>query len=297
MQRLRTDTPDASIAESIGAFPVLTRLGAAPLPDPAVVARFLETLREVSYPGYHGPSAACATVDTQAFVADRVPALAAMAQQLVLASMGGAKGARAADAQRIAGEFIERIPAVRALLAADVEAAYRGDPSARSREEIVLCYPGLYALTVHRYAHELLKLDVPLLPRMMTEMVHAATGIDLPPGAEIGAGVFIDHGTGVVIGETCVIGEGCKIYQGVTLGVLRFERNPDGTPVKGVRRHPTLERNVTIYANATVLGGETIVGEGSTVASGVCLTRSVPPGHLVAGPRADIRVLPQPEAS
>lgn len=297
MQRSRTDLADASIADSIRAFPVLTRLGAAPLPDPAVVARFLEALREVSFPGYHGPSAACATVDTEAFVADRVPTLASLVEQLVLASTGGANGPRASSAPRVAAAFIERIPSIRQMLAADVEAAFRGDPSARSREEVVLCYPGLYALMVHRYAHALLTLDVPLLPRMMTEMVHAATGIDVPPGAEIGAGVFIDHGTGVVIGETCVIGEGCKIYQGVTLGVLRFDRNPDGTPVKGVRRHPTLEKNVTIYANATVLGGETVVGEGSTVASGVCLTRSVPPGHLVAGPRAEIRVLPQAENS
>lgn len=285
---------DSRLVESIRAQPALTRLGTALLPDPAAVARLLVLLREISFPGYHGPSAACATVDAEAFVADRVPALAALVEQLVLAGLGGRAQA---DARRVADQFMERIPATREMLAADVDAAFRGDPSARSREEIILCYPGLHALMVHRYAHVLLKLDVPILPRMMTELVHSATGIDIPPGCEIGAGVFIDHGTGVVIGETCVIGEGCRIYQGVTLGVLRFELEADGTPKKGVRRHPTLERNVTIYANATVLGGETVVGEGSTVASGVCLTQSVPPRHLVAGPRADIRVLPNREGA
>lgn len=297
MQHSGSQSLEARMAQSIRALPTITRLGVATLPDPAAVARLIAALREISFPGYHGPSAACATLETESFVADRVPALAHMVGQLVLSALGGPDGGRVADAQRIAAEFMNRIPHVRELLAADVDAAYTSDPSARSREEIVLCYPGLHALTVHRYAHELLLLEVPLVPRMMTEMVHSATGIDIPPACEIGRGLFIDHGTGVVIGETCRIGENCRIYQGVTLGVLRFEKNPDGTPRKGVRRHPTLENNVTVYANATVLGGETIVGEGSTVASGVCLTRSVPPRHLVAGPRADIRVLPAGESS
>jgi serine O-acetyltransferase len=262
------------------------------LPDVSQVKRLVLEFREISFPGFHRAGADEPPANADQFVAQRLPGLARLLELLVSASFGGQDPARAT---RIAEEVVDDIPRIRDLLAADVHAAFRGDPAARSLEEVVLCYPGLYALMVHRYAHELLLREVPLLPRMMTEIAHGQTGIDLPPGATIGRGVFIDHGTGVVIGETCVIGDGCRIYQGVTLGVLRFDRNPDGSLKKGVRRHPTLEANVTVYANATVLGGETIVGAGSTVASGVCLTRSVPPGHLVAGPRADVRVLPAPK--
>ncbi len=288
MQRTSTSAAEARVAESIRAHAVLSRLEGAPLPDADGVKLLIRALREISFPGFHRGAAEDVPADAETFVAERLPALAGLLHRLVRASLG----ADAARATAVCNEIIDGIPRIRDLLAADVEAAYRGDPAARSKEEVVLCYPGLYALMVHRYAHELLLREVPLLPRMMTEVVHGETGIDLPPGATIGRGVFIDHGTGVVIGETCVIGDGCRIYQGVTLGVLRFDKNPDGTLKKGVRRHPTLEANVTVYANATVLGGETVVGAGTTVASGVCLTRSVPPGHLVAGPRADVRVLP-----
>lgn len=299
MQRLLSDAA-AEIAASIRNHDVLSRLGRPPLPSVQEVRALVAALREISFPGYHtAKTGTDAPVppgepgeDAEALVARRLPPLARQLERLVQAAFAGENPARAVE---ITATVIRAIPRIRDLLAADVEAAFRGDPAARSREEIVLCYPGLYALMVHRYAHELLRHEVPLLPRMMTEIAHSQTGIDLPPGATIGRGVFIDHGTGVVIGETCVIGDGCRIYQGVTLGVLRFERNPDGSLKKGVRRHPTLENNVTVYANATVLGGQTIVGEGSTVASGVCLTRSVPPGHLAAGPRVDVRIIPTPK--
>jgi serine O-acetyltransferase len=176
-----------------------------------------------------------------------------------------------------------------------VEAAYRGDPAARSIAEVILCYPGITALTAHRFAHELWIREVPILPRMLAEIAHSATGIDIHPGAQIGRGVFIDHGTGVVIGETCTIGEGCRIYQGVTLGAKKFERDPDGSLRKGTKRHPTLGARVTVYAGATILGGDTVIGDGSVVAGGVFVMQSVPPGHLVANQKAQVRVLPHGE--
>ena len=188
-----------------------------------------------------------------------------------------------------------RIPAIRELLAADVQAAFRGDPAARTVAEVILCYPGIAAMTAHRFAHELWIREVPILPRMLSELAHSTTGIDIHPGARIGRGVFIDHGTGVVIGETCEIGDGCRIYQGVTLGAKKFERDADGSLRKGTKRHPTLGARVTVYAGATILGGDTVIGDGSVVAGGVFVTQSVPPGHLVANQKAQVRVLPHGE--
>ena len=148
-------------------------------------------------------------------------------------------------------------------------------------DEAILVHPGLQAMIVHRFAHELRAAGVPLLPRMLAEIAHAATGIDIHPGATIGGSFFIDHGTGVVIGETAVIGERCRVYQGVTLGARRFELEADGTIRRGYRRHPTLEDEVTVYAGATILGGETVIGARSTIAGSVFLTKSVPPDHVV----------------
>jgi serine O-acetyltransferase len=176
-----------------------------------------------------------------------------------------------------------------------VDAAFRGDPAARSVPEVILCYPGIAALTAHRFAHELWTRGATVLARMIAEISHSATGIDIHPGASIGRGVFIDHGTGVVIGETCAIGAGCRIYQGVTLGAKKFERDADGSLRKGSKRHPTLGERVTVYAGATILGGDTVIGDGSVVAGGVFVTQSVPPGHLVANQKAQVRVLPHGE--
>jgi serine O-acetyltransferase len=162
-----------------------------------------------------------------------------------------------------------------------VRAAFEGDPAATSWEEIILCYPGVYAVTVHRLAHPLHGLGVPLLPRMMSEWAHRQTGIDIHPGAGIGASFFIDHGTGVVIGETTHIGDRVKLYQGVTLGALSFPRNPDGTLVKGGQRHPTIGDDVTIYAGATILGGETVIGNGAVIGGGTWITGSVAAGARV----------------
>jgi serine O-acetyltransferase len=186
---------------------------------------------------------------------------------------------------------IRRLPAVRELLAADLEAAYEGDPAAKSFAEIVVAYPALHAIATYRIAHELYRLGVPILPRMMTEHAHDRTGIDIHPGARIGRRFFVDHGTGVVIGETTQIGDNVRIYQGVTLGA----RSPrHGEVLRGVKRHPTIEDNVTIYAGATILGGETVIGRGSVIGGNVWLVDSVPEETRVTmeAPRQRVRQRP-----
>jgi serine O-acetyltransferase len=177
--------------------------------------------------------------------------------------------------------FLERIPDVRRILATDVQAAYDGDPACKSLDEVIFCYPGLEAITVYRLAHVLYELDIPFVPRMMTEWAHSRTGIDIHPGATIGSHFFIDHGTGVVIGETTDIGQNVKLYQGVTLGALSFATDGEGNLVRGHKRHPTLEDRVVVYANATILGGNTVVGHDAVIGSSVWLTRSVTPNATV----------------
>jgi serine O-acetyltransferase len=189
------------------------------------------------------------------------------------------------EAAQIAARFLSSLPAVRSLLQSDVVAAYRGDPAARSIEEVLICYPGVKAITYHRLAHALHELGTPLIARMIAEAAHSATGVDIHPGARIGGSFFIDHGTGVVIGETAVIGERVRLYQAVTLGARRFEVGADGALVKGAPRHPIVEDDVVIYAGATILGRITI-GRGSTIGGNVWVTRSVPPGSTVSQARA-----------
>ena len=177
--------------------------------------------------------------------------------------------------------LINKLADIREMLEDDVRAAYDGDPAARSYDEVVFSYPGLYAITVHRVAHELYVQGVPLLPRLLSELAHSQTGIDIHPGAKIGRSFFIDHGTGVVIGETTVIGDHVKMYQGATLGALSFPRDACGALIRGVKRHPTIEDHVTIYAGAAILGGDVVIGRGSVIGSSVWLTHSVPPGTKV----------------
>jgi serine O-acetyltransferase len=179
------------------------------------------------------------------------------------------------DAEKMTKGWLARIPKIRRMLALDAQAAYDGDPAAKSIDEIIYCYPGYYAITVYRIAHELLELDVPLMPRIMSEHAHGLTGTDIHPGAKIGESFFIDHATGVVIGETSVIGDNVKIYQGVTLGALSFPKDERGRLIVGFQRHPTIEDNVTIYANATILGGETVIGKGVTVGANTFITKSI----------------------
>ena len=177
--------------------------------------------------------------------------------------------------------FFEKLPEVAACIREDVKAAYQGDPAAKSEEEIICAYPTFEALSIFRMAHLLYTLNVPLLPRMMTEYAHKTTGIDIHPGARIGHGFFIDHGTGVVIGETCVIGDYVKLYQGVTLGAKSFPTTSDGEIIKGIKRHPQIGSHVVIYAGATILGGDTVIGDGAVIGGNVWLTHSVPAGAIV----------------
>jgi len=178
-------------------------------------------------------------------------------------------------------QFAASLPEIRLLLDSDIRAAFEGDPAARSADEVLVCYPGIMAVTHHRIAHRLHRLGVPLIARMLSEIAHSATGIDIHPGAEISESFFIDHGTGVVIGETTIIGKHVRLYQNVTLGAKRFDMDEDGTLVKGNARHPIVEDDVVIYAGATILGRITI-GKGSTIGGNVWVTKSVPPGSTIS---------------
>jgi serine O-acetyltransferase len=189
---------------------------------------------------------------------------------------GGAHGGCHAAAELVVEEFFEELPNIRRALVLDMEAAFRGDPAAKSADEVILSYPGFQAITLYRLAHFFWTRQVPLIPRMMSNMVHSRTGIDIHPGAGIGESFFIDHGTGVVIGETTVIGRNVKLYQGVTLGALSVKKEEGGC-----KRHPTIEDDVTIYANAAVLGGQTVIGRGSTIGGNVWITESAPPHTII----------------
>lgn len=190
-----------------------------------------------------------------------------------------------ATAAQLSAQFIERLPELRRTLATDVEAAYYGDPAATCFGEIICCYPIIRAITNYRIAHELYKLNVPLIPRMITEMAHSETGIDIHPGAQIGSHFTIDHGTGVVIGATCIIGNNVKLYQGVTLGAKSFPLDENGNPIKGIPRHPILEDDVIVYSNATILGRITI-GKGATIGGNIWITENVPAGARIVQQRS-----------
>lgn len=225
-------------------------------------------------------------------------ALTRLRQQVLLelgfdARLRGAEPPLESAAAALVGAFARRLPAVRELLDSDVTAAFQGDPAARSVDEVLLCYPGLHALIRHLLAHELYRLGVPLIARVIAELAHAHTGIDIHPGAQIGEGCFIDHGTGVVIGETAILGRGVRLYQNVTLGAKSFPTDGEGHLVKGQPRHPIVEDEVVIYAGATVLGRITL-GRGSVIGGNVWLTRSIPPGSRIS--QADSQAHPAGEA-
>ena len=233
-------------------------------PNKETVIDLVQMLHRLVFPGYSREK-----FDVSALMQDVAESLS---RQSAIALGEEARG------RELSLTFLEKLPTIRALLQTDLQAAFDGDPAATSKEEIILSYPGLFAITVYRLAHGLQELNLPMIPRMMTEYAHSITGIDIHPGATIGSGFFIDHGTGIVIGETAVIGENVKIYQGVTLGGLSTR---GGQSLRGKRRHPTIEDNVTIYANATILGGDTVIGKGCTIGSSVFITESVAPGTTV----------------
>ncbi len=272
----------------------INHLGHRPLPNREAVVAILDDLLEIMYPGY-GRRQNLHIGNIEYHVGDLVDGLHdKLTQQITRACRHEDCGEGNIDfealAQQKAVELLRKLPEVRYLLELDVEAAYLGDPAAKSHHEIVFCYPGLEAISVYRIAHELMLLGIPLIPRLMTEHAHSKTGIDIHPGARIGPGFFIDHGTGVVIGETCDIGRNVKIYQGVTLGALSFPRDEAGNIIRGMKRHPTLEDDVVVYANATILGGDTVIGHHAIVGSSVWLTKSVDPYTSVTLENPQLRI-------
>jgi serine O-acetyltransferase len=277
----------ADIVATYGEISKINHLDDRPLPSRQAVLEVIEGLKEILYPGYFGRRHF--TPQNIAYlIGDRVYRVyRALAEQVYLSVLHDCRrmqgqcthcGDLAAD---IAVEFMRRVPRLRQMLEGDVQAAYDGDPAAKSLDEIIFSYPGVEAVTVYRVAHELWDLKVPLLPRIMTEIAHSATGIDIHPGATIGKHFFIDHGTGVVIGETTGIGDNVRIYHGVTLGAKSVPKGEKTDLIRGAKRHPTIEDNVTIYPGATLLGGETVIGKSSTVGGNVWLTHSVPPNSIV----------------
>jgi serine O-acetyltransferase len=282
-----------------------SHLGHQPLPSREVIGDILADLMDVLYPGY-ARRQNLHIGNVEYHVGDLVDGLHDKLTQQIARSLrheyedtGRNPCANGQDtgcpdlealAQQKAIEFLNRLPELRTRLELDVQAAFEGDPAAKSYHEIIFCYPGLEAVTVYRVAHELLLLGVPLIPRMMTEYAHSKTGIDIHPGARIGPSFFIDHGTGVVIGETCDIGTHVKLYQGVTLGALSFPRDAAGNIIRGMKRHPTLEDDVVVYANATILGGDTVIGHHSVVGSSVQLTHSIPANTVVYLEKPSLRI-------
>jgi serine O-acetyltransferase len=269
--------------------------GEEPLPQKREVIAILRGLQEVIYPGYYGDQSLYREYlhghlgDQLFLLSRRLEGEVCRAVAAGCRKPGGGQVPRSqADAREVVTTFFEKLPDVMELIAADVEAAYTGDPAATCLEEIILAYPGVKAVFTYRIAHLLHGLGVPLVPRIMTEFAHNETGVDIHPGAAIGRDFFIDHGTGVVIGETTVIGDRVKLYQGVTLGALSFPRDQGGTLVRGTKRHPTLEDDVVVYAGATILGGGTVVGRGSVIGGNVWLTTSVPADSRVTLSRGQL---------
>ena len=271
-----------------------------PLPNYDKVISVIEDLKEILYPGYrhrdrlHSSNVIYHVGDLVDRLHDR---LVVLFERALCHGQGDScnctpdkKQAMEKLSHEKAIAFLEMIPEIREKLGKDVKAAYAGDPACKSLDEVIFCYPGLEAITVYRLAHAMNDLEIPLIPRMMTEWAHSKTGIDIHPGAEIGEYFFIDHGTGVVIGETCIIGNWVKLYQGVTLGALSFPKDEQGELVRGAKRHPTIDDNVVIYASATVLGGDTVIGKDSVIGSSVWLTYSVAPGTTVTIEKPDLKV-------
>ncbi|MDR0842793.1 MAG: serine acetyltransferase [Acidobacteriota bacterium] len=269
-------------------FPGMNKKCRTGLPSRDVCLDIMRQIRSILFPGYFQLSefSGEGMVFHIGAILDRVAfALQDQIHRGYCFACGGEDGdgdeSCESRAEEFADAFLGKIPEIAALLEADVQAAYDGDPALQSISEAIFCCPGIFAITNHRVAHEFYKLGVPIIPRIISENAHSVTGIDIHPGARIGESFFIDHGTGVVIGETSVIGSGVRIYQGVTLGAKSFPLDENGVPIKGIDRHPVIGDNVVIYAGATILGRIT-VGAGSVIGGNVWLTRSVPPGSFIS---------------
>lgn len=267
-----------------------------PLPSGKALMNIVELMRAIVFPGYFGKSnvmlhsleypIGANLQEFRELLVEQVMAGLCFADEKNDDPKEDCLVSSRRKAEEITDKILARLPNLQETLATDVEAAYNGDPAAENYGEIISCYPAIRALTNYRLAHELYILGVPLIPRILTEMAHSETGIDIHPGAQIGHHFTIDHGTGVVIGATCIIGNNVKLYQGVTLGAKSFPLDENGNPIKGVPRHPIIEDNVIIYSNATVLGRITIA-QGTVIGGNIWVTESTQPGeHIVQGARA-----------
>ena len=278
----------------------IDRLDLFSQPDREQVLDIMRKLLIIVFPGYYRDSVYRSFSDRNRISVLIEDVMFNLRKQVRIAlsfdeeNAGNSETEQEEKAEALCVSFFERLPQVRALLATDVEATYEGDPAARDVAEVILSYPGLYATCINRLAHELYLLGVPVIPRMMTEYAHGATGIDIHPGATIGKFFMIDHGTGVVIGETAQIGEHVKIYQGVTIGALSTR---GGQKLRGEKRHPTIEDHVTIYAGASILGGETVIGHDAVIGSNVFITSSVKPGTRVSVSTQELEYKNDSEAS
>lgn len=296
------------MVESIRADPRISHISGAPLPMREEIVEVVARVRWLMFPGFVGPR----NLDDGGLEAHVRRVMNDVSERLVTQIAAALRYQRGATpgpggqqdqtecegkARELVIAFFKALPTVRRLLSLDVQAAVDEDPAVHHTDEVIFSYPGFFALTVHRLAHELYKLNVPMLPRIMSEYAHSFTGIDIHPGAAIGQSFFIDHGTGVVIGETARIGDHCTIYQGVTLGAKGFPRDGDGRIIRGAKRHPTLEDHVTIYAGATVLGGDTRIGANCVINGGVLVAQSIPPGHIVRGPKIEVTLRSNPETA
>ena len=272
------------LIKSYGDYGMVNHCGGVNLPGRENIARIVQGLDELLFPGFRDNNGLDRN-NLGLVTAENVNRLArlliyevekSLAFSVRLGTLSCGHGGCHAAAELIVENFFEELPSIRHALSLDMQANFQGDPAAKSVEEVILSYPGYKAVTVHRLAHFFWKAQVPLIPRMMSEIMHSSTGIDIHPGAEIGESFFIDHGTGVVIGETTIIGKNVKLYQGVTLGALSVKKEEGGS-----KRHPTIEDDVTIYSHATILGGQTIIGRGSIIGGNVWITESVPPNTTV----------------
>ncbi len=289
--------------ESYSAEPCLQYINRRYIPSREGILEVLRLCLELLFPGYHGRQDL-----TDENVGDHVVVILATLREKLQIQIERClcydqercgKAEQAPDtcplrARRLTAEFLAALPGIRSLLALDAQAACDGDPAATSLDEVVLAYPGFLAITVHRLAHELHDLGVPLMPRILSEWAHSRTGADIHPAAQIGRSFFLDHATGAVIGATARIGDGVRLYQGVTLGALSLPRDRDGGFLRERKRHPTIEDEVTIYSNATILGGDTVIGRRAVVGGSVFLTHSVPPEHRVSMESPRLRVRPDP---
>ena len=276
----------AEIAAAYDEYGGINRIDGENLPSRESIIEILNDLMALIFPGYlsKGP---ISRAHVPFFVNSLIDSIYVRLSEVVEKSLRYECkvkdcGIHCKDAAvEVTYQLLRKIPRIRGQLRKDVVAAYEGDPAAKSNDEIILSYPCIQAIATYRIAHELYLMNVPLIPRIMTEWAHGGTGIDIHPGALIGERFFIDHGTGVVIGETTIIGNDVKIYQGVTLGALSFRKDAEGRIIKGGKRHPTIEDSVTIYSGATILGGDTVIGKRSVLGGNVWLTESVPPGTRV----------------